>query len=446
MSSKRVIARLSAGLFGVVLIGTVAVGTTSAVEPVTGGNDRSRAEDLLAKVEAAGGIQALSDMPGAEDPVLHNVAPGTLGAASSFYVEDPDTGEVFFIGEVWNRTNTRRQFVELTIRLRNASNTIIGAGYGYVFEYNVAPGGRAFMIGFAAAPPAGWTTYEIVHAFSESVSTPIAGPLAPKYGVPFDDGEGRHYPIEVRNINNSTIDEVISIMFQYDSAGRLIDFWFGGIDTSVPPGDSILYEILVPEQVPGMVRYSITTEAIRAGSDPTHDQTYYSWNNYFDDIGNSPFRTDILWNAEAGITTGCGPGRFCPVANVPRDQMASFLSRALGLTAAAPDAFTDDNGNLHEANINRVAAEGIASGCGGTNYCPSANVARDQMASFLARARELTGTPADAFTDDTGNIHELNINRVAAAGIATGCAAGKYCPSAFVTREQMAAFLRRAFE
>lgn len=39
----------------------------------------------------------------------------------------------------------------------------------------------------------------------------------------------------------------------------------------------------------------------------------------------------------------------------------------------------------------------------------------------------------------------MNINLVAKAGIATGCGGGKYCPSALVTREQMSAFLRRAF-
>ena len=125
--------------------------------------------------------------------------------------------------------------------------------------------------------------------------------------------------------------------------------------------------------------------------------------------------------------------------------MASFLARALHLSGAAPDAFTDDETSIHEPNINLVAREGIASGCGGGKFCPATMVARDQMASFLARARGLSGAAPDAFTDDNGNLHETNINLVAREGIATGCGGGKYCPSALVTREQMAAFLRRAF-
>jgi hypothetical protein len=39
--------------------------------------------------------------------------------------------------------------------------------------------------------------------------------------------------------------------------------------------------------------------------------------------------------------------------------------------------------------------------------------------------------------------HEDNIDRSAAAGIASDCATWRYCPAATVTRGQMASFLRR---
>jgi hypothetical protein len=32
--------------------------------------------------------------------------------------------------------------------------------------------------------------------------------------------------------------------------------------------------------------------------------------------------------ASAGITTGCAPRLFCPLAGVTREQMAAFLHRA----------------------------------------------------------------------------------------------------------------------
>jgi hypothetical protein len=42
-------------------------------------------------------------------------------------------------------------------------------------------------------------------------------------------------------------------------------------------------------------------------------------------------------------------------------------------------------------------------------------------------------------------MHEGNINRLAASAITAGCSATHYCPGLHVTREQMAAFLHRAF-
>jgi hypothetical protein len=66
------------------------------------------------------------------------------------------------------------------------------------------------------------------------------------------------------------------------------------------------------------------------------------------------------------------------------------------------------------------------------------------MAAFLDRALDPDPTGADFFTDDETSIFEASINRLAASGITTGCGSGKFCPLTSVTREQMAAFLRRA--
>ena len=160
----------------------------------------------------------------------------------------------------------------------------------------------------------------------------------------------------------------------------------------------------------------------------------------------SSFEDDIVWVYEQGITTGCSPERYCPTDPVTREQMAIFLDRALDLPTTATDFFSDDEGRTGEAAINRVAAAGITSGCGPGLYCPTGNVTRGQMASFLARAFDLPATTTDFFTDDDGTTHEANIDRVAAAGITSGCGPTTYCPTANVTRGQMAAFLRRALE
>ena len=164
------------------------------------------------------------------------------------------------------------------------------------------------------------------------------------------------------------------------------------------------------------------------------------------DITSSIFANDIAWAFDQGITVGCAPNLFCTSSRVTREQMASFLARALHLPGTGTDFFTDDEGSQHESDINRVAAAGITAGCTASRYCPRSTVTREQMASFLARALDLPSTGADFFTDDESSAHEHNINRLAASGITGGCGATTFCPRAAVTRGQMAAFLHRALD
>jgi hypothetical protein len=164
----------------------------------------------------------------------------------------------------------------------------------------------------------------------------------------------------------------------------------------------------------------------------------------YTDSGSSKFYADILWLTVEGITVGCGPSRFCPSGQVTRAQMATFLTRALDLPATSHDYFSDDNGSTHEDRINAVAAAGITVGCGERRFCPDGIVTRAQMASFLVRALDLPSTNVDHFTDDNGSTHEDRINALAASGITHGCGTTTFCPNGGVTRGQMAAFLHRA--
>jgi hypothetical protein len=70
--------------------------------------------------------------------------------------------------------------------------------------------------------------------------------------------------------------------------------------------------------------------------------------------------------------------------------MAAFLDRAFGYTAGgATDYFNDDNGHIFETAINRLRTAGVTLGCNPPNnnrYCPDNYVTRGQMAAFLKRA------------------------------------------------------------
>jgi hypothetical protein len=162
------------------------------------------------------------------------------------------------------------------------------------------------------------------------------------------------------------------------------------------------------------------------------------------DWSGSRFADDIAWMYANGITTGCAPDLFCPKDPVTRAQMATFLSRAFDLPGTSNDYFTDDEGSPHERAINRLARAGITTGCTATRFCPGGIVARGQMATFLARALALPPASDDYFNDDNDSVHEDNINRIAEAGITQGCGGDSFCPGLDVRRETMAAFLHRA--
>jgi subtilisin family serine protease len=169
-----------------------------------------------------------------------------------------------------------------------------------------------------------------------------------------------------------------------------------------------------------------------------------SGGTFSDDNGNT-HEGNIEAIAAAGVTQGCAPGLYCPSDNVTRAQMGSFLARAFDLPSASKDYFPDDAGSVHEANINRIAEAGITLGYPDGTYDPNGFVSRAQMASFIARAMGLSPVPGDRFLDVTG-IHEPNINAIAEAGVTLGCnkEGTLYCPTDLVRRDQMASFIARA--
>ena len=159
---------------------------------------------------------------------------------------------------------------------------------------------------------------------------------------------------------------------------------------------------------------------------------------------------DIDRIADAGFTYGCNPpinDRFCPDRAVTRAEMASFLVRALELPPAETDRFVDIAGSVHEHDIAALAAANITYGCNpptNDRYCPNDPVTRAQMASFLQRAFDVP--PTDTVYFDTGRVHRDDINAIADAGITSGCnrLGTQYCANRVVPRKEMASFLARA--
>ncbi len=366
-------------------------------------------------------------------------------ATNWIFIPDWDSDPVFNCGSVtygcwWARA--------LVIRGEYVDSPDLSASIEHDYAIAVVgPGGKANTqldaLGSYPLRTSDTTAEDAVHVFGYPADTPYTGDDL----VYCAGGLGERYlgPPYSFNIWSKACD-----MTGGASGGPWL---LGSVNPSDGSGDlvsvssvrSLSTPTLFGPKFDGRIRAAYTTAAGLAPDAVGIDHVLVTHTIPFTDIERSMFYLDITWVFNAGITTGCTATAYCPDGYVTREQMASFLARALKLTGTAPDAFTDDEASPHEPNINLVAKAGIATGCAATKYCPAALVSREQMASFLARALKLAGTAPDAFTDDEQSIHEPNINLVAKAGVATGCGAGKYCPTANVTRGQMAAFLHRAF-
>lgn len=185
------------------------------------------------------------------------------------------------------------------------------------------------------------------------------------------------------------------------------------------------------------------TQVFMQSSQPVAQTTFTP--PFRDDDG-LPYEPDIIALAGAGITSGCTSDRFCPFNYVSRAQMASFLQRALGLATPSVDFFWDDTFSGHQSAINAIAQASISTGCGDGRYCPGTAVSRGEMATFLSRALGLPAAARDYFWDDNGSPHEASINSIAQAGITSGCGSGSYCPWGGLTRGEMASFLVKALD
>ena len=92
----------------------------------------------------------------------------------------------------------------------------------------------------------------------------------------------------------------------------------------------------------------------------------------------------------------------------------------------------------------------LVAGCGGGAYCPTAPVSREQMAVFVLLTLDPTFDPAACTTPQFPDVPPSSpfcrwIEELARRGVVTGCGGGNYCPTAPVTREQMGVFISVTF-
>lgn len=104
----------------------------------------------------------------------------------------------------------------------------------------------------------------------------------------------------------------------------------------------------------------------------------------------SVFDAAIAAVSGAGVMEQCTSGRFCPTTAVTRAEMAGILSRMLDLPATRTTTrFSDVAGAQLIGQVEAIAAAGVTEGCGDGRFCPTGLVTRAEMATFLSNALAL---------------------------------------------------------
>lgn len=160
----------------------------------------------------------------------------------------------------------------------------------------------------------------------------------------------------------------------------------------------------------------------------------------------------IAWkNITAGTTPRTfSPGRVTTRAQMASFLTRTIREAGVGLPAGR-NMFTDDERSVHQHAINQLAAAGVVVGKAPGRFDPGAPIRRDQMATMLVQTYayirdEQVEAGRDHFIDDNGNVHEANINAAADLALTFGRTPGRYEPASGTRRDQMAAFITRLLE
>ncbi len=166
-----------------------------------------------------------------------------------------------------------------------------------------------------------------------------------------------------------------------------------------------------------------------------------------------PFFSEITWLVESGIADGYPDGGYHPGSPITRQAMAAFLHRFEHpdgpppppcVTAPFPDVPTT---NPFCAEIAWLLTTGIAGGYQDGRFGPGRSITRQAMAAFLRRVAEGVVPPPPCTTQSYADVPTTHgfcgdIGWATANDVAAGYPNGTYRPGEPVTRLAMSAFLQ----
>lgn len=167
----------------------------------------------------------------------------------------------------------------------------------------------------------------------------------------------------------------------------------------------------------------------------------------FSDLAKLAGREHVEFLASRNVINGVGGKTYEPHQPITRAHLAVMISRALGLQATKPIAFTDVKGKWYEQEVQALYEAGITTGKTATTFAPSATVTREQAAAIMARVlkyRDVKHQQNDKSYVDQNTIQAQFAQEVAwltSLNIMGGKLDGRFDPKGQLTRMQLAKIL-----
>ncbi len=168
---------------------------------------------------------------------------------------------------------------------------------------------------------------------------------------------------------------------------------------------------------------------------------------------------DVRQMVTRQVIRGMTETTFEPATTVTRAQFATMLQRALGLETYEPEVATFSDvqpGDWFFGPVEAAVEAGLAVGMGDGTFAPNEPVSREQMATFMVRALEVAGEEIGISPEevdellarfvDRDEIAEWALENTALAvktGIIRGLPDDLYAPQAFGDRAQAAVMMKR---
>ncbi len=177
----------------------------------------------------------------------------------------------------------------------------------------------------------------------------------------------------------------------------------------------------------------------------------------FTDVGSNYSWAENAINklSDLGIINGVGDNKFAPQLPSKRGDFILMLTKVLGMKGTATSNFNDVPKTKYYYDAIGIAKDaGLAKGVGNNNFNPEGTITRQEMMTFVARALEYKNVTLDKSTgklakfSDASTIAPYAVDSVAALvnlGIVNGTGS-KIEPARNITRAEMAVLMYNVYE